>query len=222
MNKHLLPTAAVLALVTGNATVATANTATFGTTAPVSAKSVTAPSGTQGAFGGAVGAYKTTGGGVPGGLLTSLPTVTPLYTETMTIHVVDCCVVGDVYQVFFGATGGPLTSLGDTVPVPFNGPTVTTGTFNVAVTAGTSYTLNFADVTMQYIGFQDPYGVYVGGHTTTGTVAPTFSPTGAGFLASFSQTFTPASPTPEPATLSLLGTGLISAGLLRRRRAKKS
>ena len=106
--------------------------------------------------------------------------------------------------------------------MPNVGPTNSTGTFNVAVTAGTSYTLNFADVTMQYIGFQDPYGVYADGHTITGTVPTNFSPSGAGFLAYFSQTYTSASPTPEPATLSLLGTGLISAGLLRRRRAKKS
>src|ERR1043165_7383586 len=56
---------------------------------------IAAPAGTHGAFGGALGPGGAVGGIIGGPIGFSAP-----YTGTFFLAVDDCCVVGDVYQVF--------------------------------------------------------------------------------------------------------------------------
>lgn len=241
MNKQILPTAAVLALVSGGASagVVTHTLTPVATVIQVAKQGNSEPTGTLGINLGVHGPISNTGG--IGGPYSFNVT----HSGELHFYVTDSGQVGDVYQVFLSATpGGNPVSVGDTSNEPValgiavHPPTLSSGEFSEAVTPGT-YKYNVADVTMQYIGSPWPFGIF---HTYTGANNPTadalcnctlagsvpanFSPSPhyAPFFVSATETYqaitTPA--VPEPASLSILGSGLIAAGLLRRRRARKS
>ena len=148
-----------------------------------------APAGTHGAFGGALGP-----GGAVGGIGGPIGFVVP-YTGTFFVSVDDCCLVGDVYQLFVDGT-----SVGDTSPEPIGGSTNSSGIFSVFLTAG-AHSFDIADIILQYVGFASPYG--------GGLVTQDYTP--AGLTVTVSET-------PEPATVALIGIallGLLGFGTLR-------
>lgn len=120
--------------------------------------------------------------------------------SVITVNIDDVGFVGDVYEAVWNGT-----FVGQTTQVPLNGPSLSTGSFTFLAPAGTN-TLGIADDLFQYIGTPDPWG--------GGTVPSDFSP--AGF-----EIKVLATPTPEPASLALLGLGLLTLGgfALRRRPA---
>jgi hypothetical protein len=146
-----------------------------------------APAGTTYAQGpgGAVGGI---GGAIPFALLSAGP---------VSITVNDCCLVGDVYEVL--VDGG---SLGWTSPVPIGGPTLSTGTWVLALGAG-AHSLDIWDIPLSYIGFNSPFG--------GGIVPAGFSPAGGSYSVE--------TVVPEPSTCLLFGAGLLGLLGLRRRRA---
>lgn len=138
---------------------------------------------------GALGAV----GGMDGGPIS----FTMAASDTFSLTIIDCCLVGDIYQAFVDGT-----SLGFTSIVPLGGPTNSTGTFSVELSAG-SHTFDVNNTLLTYLNQTDPYG--------GGTVPGEYSP--AGFEAIGTET-------PEPGTFVLLGIGLLgAAGMMRRRKA---
>lgn len=129
-------------------------------------------------------------GGIGGPVAFSMP-----FDGAFTLTVDDCCLVGDVYQVFVDGA-----SLGFTADVPLDGPTLSAGTFSEFLTAG-AHTYDINDQILSYIGFTDPYG--------GGIVPGIFSPAGLEDIGAVG--------TPEPATLGMLGAGLLSVAFVRRR-----
>jgi hypothetical protein len=250
MNKQLLPTAAVLALVSGAASANLVTTTVYLTNSIYTAKqSNPEPLGTTGVqddghgntIAAAHGPIADTGGiGGP-------YSVTVVHPGTLTISVTDAGQVGDVYQVFLSASaGGAPVTVGYTSEAPValgvaaDPPAFSAGSWSEAATAGV-YKFDVADVIMQYIGSPAPFGIYhtytgpnnnpttsarcVEGCTHSGNVPSNFSPSPnyAPFFLSVKDSYqtntTPA--VPEPASLSIIGSGLIAAGLLRRRRRAK-
>ncbi len=183
MSKHLLPTAALLGLVSANANAATlplATTVTASTANP-------SPAGSSGL--GPFGAV----GGIGGPISFIAPSAGIL---TMTVADEPFSLVGDVFEAFVNGV-----SLGFTSAVPLFGPTPSSGTFTVAVPAGAN-TFDVNDQLLSYIGFPGPYG--------GGTVGASFSP--AGLTVALSEEVPSAVPEPASLGLGgswLLGLGLI-------------
>lgn len=132
-------------------------------------------------------------GGIGGAVSFTMP-----FAGSFTLAVQDCCLVGDIYQVFVDGE-----SLGFTSAVPFGGPTPSSGTFSLFLSAGV-HTYDIDDALLTYIGVADPWG--------GGVVPSIYSPAG------LTDTGT-ATASPEPGTCALLGMGLLAAGFIRRRRS---
>jgi len=157
----------------------------FGPTGLTAAGTNPSPAGSSGL--GPLGAV----GGIGGPIGFTMP-----FDGIFTLFVEDCCIVGDVYQVFIDGV-----DMGFTSPVPLNGPTPSSGTFTLALTAG-AHTYDINDQIISYVGSPDPYG--------GGDVTANFDPAGLSVTGSA---------TPEPATLGLLGLGLLLVGVRRYRKA---
>ncbi len=128
-------------------------------------------------------------------------TFTAPFAGTLTLSVVDCCIIGDVYQAFVDGV-----SLGFTSFVPLYGPTMGSGDFTVYLTAGT-HTWDINDTIQSYVGYDDPWG--------GGVVTDTFA--GAGLTVTGTMV---EGSIPEPTTFLLSGSALLGLiALLRKRRA---
>ena len=134
--------------------------------------------------------------GAVGGIGGAVPFIAP-FSGTLTMTVTDCCLVGDVYQVFVDGV-----SLGFTAAVPLGGPTLSTGVFTDYLTAG-AHTYDINDQILSYIGFADPYG--------GGVVPAIYAPAGLTVQGTM---------VPEPASIFLLGAELIGLGALARKLRK--
>jgi hypothetical protein len=139
--------------------------------------------------------------GAVGGIGGPRPFALP-FSGQFTLGVADCCLVGDVYQAFVDGH-----SLGFTSSVPVGGPTLSTGTFSLFLTAG-PHTYDINDTLLSSIGFASPFG---------GGIVPGFySPAGLTDTGTLEAV-------PEPTTLLLFGTTMAGLGLAarwRRRRQK--
>jgi hypothetical protein len=136
-------------------------------------------------------------GGLVGGIGGPIPFVLPS-AGGVSITVDDCCIVGDVYEVLVDGL-----SLGWTSPVPLGGPTLSTGTWMLALGAG-AHSLDIWDIPLSYIGAASPFG--------GGIVPLNYSPAGGSYLVQTAGV-------PEPSTCLLFGAGLLGLLGLRRRRA---
>jgi len=133
------------------------------------------------------------GGGIGGA-----QTFTMLYDGMFDLNVVDCCIVGDVFEVLIDGA-----SQGLTASEPIGGTINSTGDFSLFLTAG-SHNFDIWDITISYIGSASPFG--------GGTVTSDYTPAG------LSVTGTASSAVPEPGTLGLLGVGLLGSFLGLRRK----
>lgn len=207
MNKYLLPGAALMGLVTGNARGATCTIdpgsppCSF-TNLTASASSPAPPNSTG------LGTYNpimsTTGVGGIGGPVgftvshagTLVMTVGPLTVNGMPVGF-----PGDVYQAFVDGN-----SLGFTKGVPLGGSQFSSGTFTTPVSAGAN-TFDINDQILSYIGQISPYG------PTTTAVPSSISPDS--LMVTLSEL---PSAVPEPTSLALLAAWLTGVALFWRRR----
>jgi hypothetical protein len=218
MSKHLLPTAALLGLVSANAN---ASTILLPPTTYVASVGNPSPAGSTGLGpGGAVG-------GIGGPISICGPTSSPAPcaapsagTLRMTVEAFEFGDSGDVYQAFVNGSSVGLTSgvplfnttpINCTVPPGFGTPpqsNLSCGIFDVPVTTGT-FNFDINDQILSWIGFPSPYG--------GGTVGASFSPSGV----TVTLEFIPGEiiRTPEPTALALLGSWLLGLGLWWRRKA---
>jgi hypothetical protein len=194
MQKHVLPGAALMSLVSGIANAAPVPIGTFTETASTSNP---APPGSTGL--GPLGAV----GGINGPITFNAPFAGDV---VMTVQPAVEAFAGDVYQAFINGV-----SRGFTKAVPLFGSNFTSGTFTAAVAAGTN-NFNINDQLLSYIGFTPPYG---SADPDITTVPAGFSPNSV----SITLDELPA-PVPEPPSLWALLVGLLGLAFIRTRRRR--
>ncbi len=204
MSRHLLPTAALLGLVSANANATTiptnpTYTASTNIPAPVGSTGLGTfnPIGSPTGVGG-IGDPTT---GVGGPVSFNAPFAGTL---TMTVTDGEFALAGSQYQAFVNGV-----SLGFTPVVPLEGSTHTFGQFTVAIPAGPN-NFDINDVLASYVGQDWPPPP----SSPTGTVGASFFPTGVAVTLDEELP----SAVPEPASLGLIGTWLLGLQLFWRRR----
>lgn len=140
-------------------------------------------------------------GGLVGGLDSGLFSIdVGPQAGTLSVTIADCCFQGNVFEVVVDGVsigvGDPSVATGSSPPAP-------PSTLTAFVSAG-AHTVGIWDITLSYIGFDSPFGGFVGA---------IYSPAGLTVSIDFV-------PIPEPATLLLLGTGLLAVGGAARRKLK--
>jgi len=193
MQKHLLPGAALMSLVSGVANAAPVLIGTFIETATTSNP---APPGSTGL--GPLGAV----GGINGPITFDAPFSGDV---VMTVQPAVKVFAGDVYQAFINGV-----SLGFTKAVPLFGSNFTSGTFTAPVEAGAN-NFNINDQLLSYVGSTPPYGSAA---STITAVPAGFSPDSV----AITLDELPA-PVPEPRSLWALLVGLLGLACVRTRRS---
>ena len=209
MNKHLLPGAALMGLVSGGA-----GAATIGTFPVTASTANPAPAGSTGVNGGPLGPFNPIGsptgiGGIGGPISFTAPFAGTLVMKVgpQVLDEMPVGFTGEVYQAFVDGASLGLTSQG-----PLFGPDFSTGTFTASIPAGTN-TFDINDQLLSYIGQPPPYGSDV---STVTQVPSSFSP--GSLMVTLDEL---PSAVPEPSTLALFGTWLLGLGfLLRWRKAR--
>ena len=219
---------------------------TTSATAAASGTSVTPPVGGPGNVGGlcapGVGGCPTISGSGPltGGLITfNTPSLVPGTNYLLEIVVSDdntglhatgfpANTPGDIFQVLLNGSSLGFTSI--TGVTDHSNGSFSTGTFQTVIASGPgSYTIGLTDLLQPYAdGLTDNLPGVLCGLLPNGTDGCSPSPvnggtvTAAGYgsnIVDFEAFITP-TPTPEPASIILLGSGLMALSALRRTRAK--
>lgn len=203
MNKHLLPGAALMGLVSGGAGAATIGTfpvtASAACASPAGSVWPSAPPSRDGDVG---GIFNNTAQTSCGAVSFNAPFAGTLVMKVGP-QVLDGQPVGftgEVYQAFVDGA-----SLGLTSQLPLFGPDFSTGTFTASIPAGTN-TFDINNQLLSYIEQPPPYGSDV---STVTTVPSSFSP--GSLMVTLDEL--PAA-VPEPSSLALFGAWLLGLGLL--------
>jgi hypothetical protein len=208
MSKHLLPTAALLGLVSANANATTV--VLLPPTTYLATTNIPAPPGSTGLgpfnpIGSPTGvggiSDPSTGVGGPFGFTAPVAGILK-----MSVAAAPFTLVGSVFQAFVDGVSPPPFF---TLPVPLGGPTPSSGTFTVPISAG-AHTFDVNDQLVSWVGTTTPpYG------PAGSSVGASLFPTGVvvGLIEEIPSAI------PEPTSLGLIGAWLLGLRLFRRGRA---